>query len=465
MSHRLPRREFLTLTGGALGLGLSGLHRVVHGSGAASPSLEGYGPLRPDPAGVLDLPEGFTYTVFSVHGQTMDDGLLVPGLHDGMAAFPLEGNRCLLIRNHEIGTSLPPRYGAFGWQNEHWASIDHERVFDAGADGAGPCLGGTTSVVFDLDRMAPTAHWLSLAGTGLNCAGGPTPWNTWLSCEEWVQRADLRHARDHGWVFEVPATEKIELCRPRPLTAMGRFHREAVAVDPRTGIVYQTEDRQDGAFYRFLPTTPGRLDQGGRLQALAVIDEPALDTRNWSTDGTDAMVRGLSVPVRWIDLESPESPEDDLRYRSHQAGAARFARGEGIWMGRDELHFVCTTGGRDQIGQIFTYQPSPHEGTDRESESPGRLTLFIEPSHGGLVTNADNLTIAPNGDLFLCEDAPESNGMAWVAPEGGVERFAENRMNASELAGVCFSPDGSTLFVNIQRPGATLAVRGPWRHG
>jgi secreted PhoX family phosphatase len=245
---------------------------------------------------------------------------------------------------------------------------------------------------------------------------------------------------------------------------MGRFNREAIAVDPATGIVYQTEDRQDGAFYRFIPTVPGALDQGGRLQALAISDERRFDTRNWNNDGTDNMLLGSTLSVSWVDLDVAESPEDDLRYRSHDAGCARFARGEGIWMGNGQLHFVCTTGGVDQNGQVFSYVPSPHEGTARESEAPGRLTLFIQPSLGSLVTNADNLTIAPSGDLFLCEDGSGSNGMARVTPDGIVERFAENRMNNSELAGACFSPDGSTLFVNIQRPGLSIAINGPWHH-
>ena len=463
--NAIQRRTFLAVTGTALGLGFTGLHRVVHGTTTRrGTDPDTYGPLIQDPSGVLDLPEGFRYQVFSTQGQEMDDGLLVPGLHDGMAAFPAEDGCCLLVRNHEIGTSLSPRFGAFGWQNERLGTVDPKRLYDAGNEENGPALGGTTSVLFDLKTNAPRAHWLSLGGTGLNCAGGPTPWHSWISCEEWTQRADLRHARDHGYAFEVPAATDIELSVPTPLTAMGRFNREAVAVDPATGIVYQTEDRQDGAFYRFIPHEPGALDRGGRLQALAISDERCFDARNWNNDGTDNMLLGSTLPVQWIDLDDVESPEDDLRYRSYDAGAARFARGEGIWMGDGLLHFVCTTGGLEQNGQVFSYVPSPHEGTPGEVDAPGRLTLFIEPSLGSLVSNADNLTVAPGGDLFLCEDGSGSNGMARVTPDGIVERFAENRMNDSELAGACFSPDGTTLFVNIQRPGLSIAINGPWRH-
>ncbi|MEC8818485.1 MAG: alkaline phosphatase PhoX, partial [Planctomycetota bacterium] len=152
-------------------------------------------------------------------------------------------------------------------------------------------------------------------------------------------------------------------------------------------------------------------------------------------------------------------------YRAFAAGAARFARGEGIWHGQDRVYVACTTGGREQIGQVFTYRPSPWEGTDRERTDPGTLELFIEPNDPSLVEMADNLTVAADGDLFICADGPDTNGLTRVTPEGRLERFAMNRANDSELAGPCFSPDGSTLFVNIQRPGATLAITGPWRRG
>jgi secreted PhoX family phosphatase len=465
-SHGLPRRAFLAATGATLGLGLSGLGRAVHaGPGRAGATFEprGYGPVATDPAGILDLPKGFAYSVLSSHGEEMDDGLLVPGLHDGMAAFPIDASTCLLIRNHEINTGQPPRYGPFGAENERRSKVPSHLLYDPGAGTGGPSLGGTTSILFDIREQVVRKHWLSLAGTGHNCSGGATPWNSWITCEEWTQRADATHLRDHGYAFEVPATSEIMLCEPRPLKAMGRFNREAVAVDPTTGIVYQTEDRQDSAFYRFIPNTPGRLHEGGRLEALVIADVTQFDSRNWNNDGTDSILLGQTLPVRWIELGDVESPDDDLRYRAYEAGAARFARSEGIWMGDRAMHFVCTTGGNAQLGQVFSYVPSPLEGTAGENDQPGSLTLFVEPNDQSLVNNADNLTVAANGDLFLCEDGNPCNGMACVNRDGIVERFAENRMNDSELAGACFSPDGSTLFVNIQRPGLTLAITGPWR--
>ena len=160
--------------------------------------------------------------------------------------------------------------------------------------------------------------------------------------------------------------------------------------------------------------------------------------------------------MQWIDVDEVDGPKDDLRYRSYDQGAARFARGEGIWHGEDAGYWAGTTGGQARLGQIFKLSGS--------AEAPGGQTmeLFLEAEEGGLVENADNLTIAPNGDLFLCEDGPGTDGLTRVTMDGELERFAQNRMNASELCGACFSPDGKTLFVNIQTPGVTLAITGPW---
>ena len=318
----------------------------------------------------------------------MDDGFVVPGLHDGMAAFPVDDTRCLLIRNHELGTSLPPTQGPFGPENELLDRIPKDRLYDGGAGESGPVLGGTTSVLYDLRTARPVAQWLSLAGTGLNCAGGPTPWNTWITCEEWTQRADQRHARDHGFAFEVPATLDRVPCVPTPLRSMGRFHREAVAVDPKTGIVYQTEDRQDGAFYRFIPDRPGELLAGGRLQALAIRGVTRFDTRNWGHDTHDHVRLGEDLLVDWIDMDDPESPLDDLRYRAYEAGAARFARGEGIWTGVGTMHFACTTG-RPCRGQLFNYTRAP-------GGHPGGSTIWTTLSSRNRATSR-SLRRQPHG--------------------------------------------------------------------
>ncbi len=239
---------------------------------------------------------------------------------------------------------------------------------------------------------------------------------------------------------------------------MGRFRHEAIAIDPETGIVYQTEDKDDGLIYRFIPNEPGKFVKGGKLQALRIVDGRR-DTRNWGDEQVKVRER---LKVDWIDMEDVEAPEDDLRMRGYDKGAALFARGEGMWRGEDGVYFACTSGGKKEIGQIWRYIPSTFEGTGEEVNESGILELFIEPNDSELIKNADNLTIAPWGDLIVCED--RSGGvvrLVGITPQGRFYTFA-NHHKHTEFAGVCFSPDGTTLFVNMQRAGLTLAITGPF---
>jgi hypothetical protein len=274
-----------------------------------------------------------------------------------------------------------------------------------------------------------------------------------------VEQAGSGRARDHGWVFEVPATWDAPLAEPRPLRALGRFNHEAVAVHDSSGCVYLTEDDGEGLLYRFVPDEPGDLRAGGRLQALGIRGRPALDTRNW---GVQTFPPSQWAAVRWIDLDEVESPRNDLRHRGFRAGAARFARGEGMWAGYDGIYFACTNGGSARVGQIWRYRPSPDEGRPDETTSPGALELFLEPNDSALVERADNLTMAPWGDLVVCEDGTGDDRLVGVTPEGELYQLAHNVRDDGEFAGACFSPDGSTLFVNIQSLGWTLAITGPW---
>ena len=454
----LSRRGFLA--SGAAGLAFSGLAQAVRAQAPESYRNEvtAYGPLRRDPLGVFDLPEGFEYRIVSQAGETMADGLLVPAKFDGMGCFSAPGrfgfgggSRVALVRNHELDKD-DVNEGACGIAHHLLDRLDMSRAY--GRDAAGmPLSGGTTTLIYDLEERRTIRQHLSLAGTSTNCAGGVTPWGSWLTCEETSIQAGEEVQQDHGWVFEVPANAR-GLVEPRPLRAMGRFDHEAACVDPSTGVVYMTEDEDDSLFYRFIPDAPGRLHEGGRLQALAVRGAPGADLRNW--EGRTAWRQGGWLDVDWIDLDDVESPNGDLRQRGHAAGAALFARGEGLHWGDGEMFFTATSGGSRQFGQIVRHVPDANGG---------RIQLFIESSDDQVYDYGDNLTVAPWGHLLVCEDrySTETNHLRGVTPEGRIYTLARNVYEGnSELAGVCFSPDGSTLFVNIQSPGITLAITGPW---
>lgn len=458
---RIDRRSLFST--GAAAIAFGGLAR--HASAQTSPApvaetyvneIAGYGPLVRDPNGLLDLPRGFSYRVVSQGGETMDDGLLVPGQFDGMGCFPLDGTRVAIVRNHELKprSATHKNWGPGGYNQQHVGRIDTARAYDTFKDGR-PLPGGTTTVVYDTATGETISQHLSLVGTSTNCCGGMTPWGSWLTCEETEETAaNSDVTKDHGYVFEVPANA-TGLVEAVPLKAMGRFDHEAVCVDPRSGVVYLTEDKVDGLFYRFLPTTPGRLADGGRLQAMAIKDAPAADTSNhdavfWSV--------GDWRDVEWIDLQDVESPNADLRMRGHAAGAALVSRGEGIVWGDGELYLTATSGGRIQRGQILRYVPDGEDG--------GRIQLFVESADDRVMNMGDNLTVAPTGHLIVCEDNYSDvtqNHVKGVDPQGRVYTLARNVFQGNgEFCGAVFSPDGSTLFVNIQYPGVTFAITGPW---
>lgn len=414
-----------------------------------------YGFLVKDKNKILNLPPGFSYKIIARQGTPMSDGFMHPGKPDGMATFVGQNGRVILVRNHELN---PGGFGPFGKDDALLAKLDKKHFYDFGEKGT-TCVGGTTTLIFNEQTQEIEKSYLSLVGTVRNCAGGQTPWNSWITCEETVVRANSGgYTKNHGYNFEVPATEKIGLVEPIPLKAMGRFNHEAVCVDPKTGIVYQTEDRGDGLFYRFIPDVPGELVKGGKLQCLVVKDQKMLDTRNWRKNTCPI---NQPMEVEWLDLDKVETPSDTLRMRGHQAGAAQFARGEGAWFGTNELYFACTNGGASKTGQVFRYVPSPFEGTSREKEQGGQLELYLEPNDSNLINYCDNLTIAPNGDLFLCEDRDHPN-IVGVTKQGDYFRLAENIGFKSEFAGGVFSPSGKTYFVNIQHAGLTIAIQGPW---
>jgi len=297
-------------------------------------------------------------------------------------------------------------------------------------------------------------------GTLASCSGGISPNNTWLSCEEVFENPGRNCAQKHGYVFEGPISTEPRVIKPVPLKALGRYHHEGVAVAPQTGIIYLTEDQIDGLLCRFVPDKPGYLAEGGRLQCLAVSDKPQFDTRNWKGA---ALSPGDSLPVHWIDLDDVGPESDDLRQRGYRLGAALFASAEGICLDEGTVYFDCTNGSRTGRGQIWSYTPSRYEGTAREKESPARLELLVEPNDERIMDHPDQITITPWGDIFACEDGDNGNYLLGITTQRTIYKFAWNALNESDLSGVCFSPDGGTMFLNILEPGLTLAVTGPWK--
>ena len=440
------RRRFLGATATAFAaLAASGCSFRSSSGASKGPSdaraaFAGYGPLIADPAGLLDLPEGFSYRVISRLGQPMGDGGTVPDRADGMGCFDLGNGEIALVRNHE----LQPRHDAGGPIAKGFGKRNGAFV-----------PGGTTTIVLDAETLTVKREFRSLGGTTRNCSGGITPWGTWLTCEEAPTGPGQPYGdgleQNHGWVFEVPASAR-GLVDAVPLKAMGRFNHEAAAVDPATGIVYMTEDRDDGVLYRFLPKVPGKLAEGGRLQAMVV--EGLADTRNWNGA---AMPLRQSYRVSWVDLDDVEAPKDDLRQRAVAKGAALVARGEGLHMGDDAVFACCTSGGVKQLGQILKLTPGVAGLSDR-------VELFFESESTDQFNYGDNLTVAPNGHLIVCEDQYTdvvNNHIRGITPAG--EAYDLARLTAqTELAGGCFSPGGKVLFVNVYSPTKTLAITGPW---
>jgi secreted PhoX family phosphatase len=306
--------------------------------------------------------------------------------------------------------------------------------------------------------------FISLNGTIVNCAGGPTPQNSWITCEETTAGQTQGFAEDHGYNFEVPASAEDEV-EAVPLKAMGRFVHEAVAIDPRTGIVYETEDRGTSGFYRFIPDRKGNLAAGGRLQMLALKGNRSnYDTR------TGQRV-GKPLPVRWVDIEDPDPSAAETNplavfEQGKEEGGATFSRLEGCWYGDGSVFFNSTSGGDAELGQVWQYRPRGNSG--------GQLILLFESHSVDQLDAPDNITVSPAGGIVLCEDGDGEQFLRGLTQRGRIFDFAKNIVNDREFAGATFSPDGETLFVNIQGDtssggpgnlGMTFAIWGPFEDG
>jgi uncharacterized protein len=465
----MDRRSFisrLALSSSSLALACTGLGRRAE-TFAASEDLSdlrapGYGELVPTAAKntsevMLALPRGFEYNVIGKYQSIMSDGRPTPARHDGMWTFNV-GRELRIVRNHEVfGTRVPAPGSGIGTANHYDET----------------CGGGTTTLVIDPQTRTLVKDFVSLSGTLINCAGGPTPWGSWISCEETTLGPTVRTAangiktggypKPHGYCFEVPASANSNL-PPVPLKAMGRFVHEAVAVDKKTGIVYLTEDFYPSGFYRFLPRRSKRLAEGGVLQMLAVTGKSEYDTRR-------GQKQGVALPVSWVTIDDPDPAAADVDPRAvHKQGVAKggasFARLEGCCADDNgSIYFTATSGGDNGGGQIWRY--------DRVTRDTGRLTLVFESPRRDVLDMPDNICLMPKSDLlFICEDSdyaglggnPETF-VRILTPDGKMADFAKNivpKLERTEFAGTTFTKDGKTLFVNIYAVGVTCAIWGDW---
>ncbi|MER7397720.1 alkaline phosphatase PhoX [Streptomyces sp. NPDC000151] len=449
------RRQILARTG-AVGAGIAfsgAVSEIFAGTAVAqSTGRSGYGPLVPDPDGLLDLPKGFRYKVLSREGAPLPSGEgKVPSNCDGMAAFRGRGGHTHLVRNHE---------------NRRKSRSAVPTVPGITYDPMGE--GGCTAIEVDAHNEVVSER-VAIAGTSTNCAGGPTPWNTWLTCEETELKAgEEGYTKDHGFIFEVDPYD------PRrtgavPLTDMGRFQHEAIAVDPRDGTVYETEDAFDkpfGLFYRFHPNKPlggtGSLRAGGRLQAMRVPGVKDLSAIKETGATFDR--------IEWVDVPDPLAKQTPIRFQDFGTkGITHAQKLEGCYWGGSCVYFVSSFAHRDQgsaadhYGQVWRYDPKRRSltlvvvfGPDSDLQLPGE--------------SPDNICLAPSGGLMVCEDGDGAQHVFGLTRQGAVYPMARGRQNIGtpekpewgEFAGVTFAPDGRTMYVNCYTPGTTFAVTGPF---
>ena len=396
--------------------------------------------LRRDPNKIIDLHRSLDYRVISTYGDIMDDGYQVPDLPDGMAAIQ-NGNHTVLVRNHELHPLHSSKKSAFNKPKSDIKVLGRKH-YDPKA------FGGTTNLVYDEKSHTVVRQFLSLSGTSTNCAGGVTPWDTWLTCEENVNKKNGKKV-PHGYVFEVIPKTKVGIQKPKPIKALGRFNHEAVAFDSYSN-AYLTEDRKDGLFYKFKPKNKKNL-KSGKLMALSILGVGNQDTRNTSESLYSV---GETYETEWIPLEDIDPKEDTLRVEGQEKGAAIFYRGEGIIYDQTSVFICCTQGGPLKRGQIWKYTPI--------DEDNGVIELWYEVRDKRTLNMPDNIAMAPWGDLIVCEDNSDVDRLWGMTPSGKPYLIAENSHSGAEIAGACFSPTGNTLFLNLQQNGQTLAVTGNW---
>ncbi|MFH8370758.1 alkaline phosphatase PhoX [Streptomyces sp. NPDC018031] len=438
----------------------------AHGQDAARGGHRfGYGELIPDPDGILALPAGFSYRILTHAGvTTLESGEPTPSNHDGTAAFAGPRGTTLLVNNHELKGARAK------WP--HPVPLTEGLVYD-------PAAAGGCTVVEISKHGDHVTEWVGIAGTSTNCAGGATPWGTWLTCEENSDRAGQNGmTKDHGYVFEVDPRDRRANLDPRPVKALGRYDHEAVVVDPRRGHLYLTEDAAgpNGLLYRWTPPRGfehgrgklrGLADDAGVLQAARCFDSGG----NFVDDLSRATRTGTVYGVDWIDVPDRDARTVPVRKQFGDGEITRARKLEGMWWADGGAYVVSSyarteSPGAQHDGQVWFYDPKRRTLTLK-------VLLGVNPDPGadGALDGPDNITVSPYGGLVLAEDGEGVQHLFGATDDGRTYPIARNELNIgtaeepeySEFAGVVFSPDGRTLYAGIQTPGILVAITGPWR--
>jgi secreted PhoX family phosphatase len=468
----LSRRTFLGRSAATgLAVALVGSVDGLFGAGAVSARAggpTGYGPLVPDPKGILSLPAGFSYTIVAESGVTeLDSGQPTPADPDGAASFRRRpGSGSVLVVNHEVGggeANPVPAIPGF--------------TYDPGAGG------GTTTIEMDEDGNR-LREYVSIAGTHNNCAGGVTSWDTWLTCEETEARAGSKGSyglltEDHGYVFEVHPLDQSVNMDPQPIKALGRFAHEAVVVDPERDQLYLTEDagNPNGLLYRWsAPRVPGGLGRPGQLAGFGVTDGAfeamrALDGGAHVPDLSAATEIGLTYAVEWVAVPDRDAQVLPTRKQAYARPVTRSRKLEGMWWADGGAYFVSsfarTSDGStaEHDGQVWFLDPQT---------STIELTLrfaYTPTDQDGDPDGPDNITVSPFGGVILAEDGEGVQHLVGATDSGEAFFFARNdTAESNEFTGPNFSHDRKILFVGIQGdggssgPGYVFAITGPFRH-